>query len=416
MLEIEEVLCIQNYGISGTTLMHSLLDGHPQLLTLPGLHGREAYEIWENVSGNASRIAPQQYKLLIDHFINVSPRWFNLKNCPHGLDRLGPNKDYKLQIPQDFFQKKMHEYFPDKKFITRKDFIISLFYVFNDYHQRQIAENSILVFPIHSLPKNIVDLVRLDFKKVKVLHMVREPIQNIGSLIKHVTFMTPETNFTFKKGLLNCAFSQVLMERSLHWSRYPIKTYGKTPYYQDAENFESRSINLEDVHLHSRRSMEKICKWLNISWDESLLKSEFMGHAWHNRPESIEQQGLGTNTISQSHNQFLSKFDKWRLETLSLKERKYFGYIDEKLYKTSKYHLLTVSIFSIFPFKSEISVTRFKQQFQVGMKKINCGYTKLILIILSHNLVNYLLLRASMVYKALTILLCYNESNFVKRL
>jgi hypothetical protein len=31
------VLAIQNYGPSGSMLLHSLLDGHAQTLTLPGL-------------------------------------------------------------------------------------------------------------------------------------------------------------------------------------------------------------------------------------------------------------------------------------------------------------------------------------------------------------------------------------------
>lgn len=412
---INKVLCIQNYGISGTTLMHSLLDGHHQLLTLPGLYGREAYEIWMHCCGDTPFVEYSSYKNLIEYFAKVNPKWFNLQNCPHGLDRLGESKKIRLEISHDFFLKKMNEYCVDKAYVSRKDFIVSLFYVFNDYYKRPVSEKTILVFPIHSLPKEVMSLVCADFKHVYVLHMIREPIQNIGSLIKHITVMTPETTFTFTKGLLNCAFWQILLEKSMHWSLYGIRIYGKFPYYPDRIGFESRSINLEDIHLRSRVSMEKICNWLKIEWSDDLLKSEFMGYPWHNRPESVEQQGLGIGTISQNHYHYMNKFDKWRLEIFALSERKYFGYISKNQHAIYKLRIPLILILIFIPYKCEILQSRIRQQFSVGNDINKFRGVALAFKIIFHNFLNYLTLRLIMVYKLLIIILSNEEKEYIKK-
>src|SRR5689334_18864875 len=42
-----KVVAIQNYGPSGSTLLHSLFDGHPEVLTLPGLYPLGIYSDWQ---------------------------------------------------------------------------------------------------------------------------------------------------------------------------------------------------------------------------------------------------------------------------------------------------------------------------------------------------------------------------------
>ena len=437
--KIDKVLCIQNYGISGTTLIHSLLDGHPQLLTLPGLYGRESYKIWEGICGKTEKIDQEKYKELLDSFASISAKWFDNKNCPHGLDRLGENKEIRLQISKEFFMERMLFYFDEENTISRKDFVVALFYVFNEFYKRDVINDSTLVFPIHSLPKETIDLIAKDFSKVKVLHMIREPVQNMGSLMKHVMTMTPETDFTFAKGLLNCGFWQVLMEKTLQWTITGDTVYGKKPYYPDSENFESRALKLEDTHINSTEVLTRLCKWLGIDWNESLLKSEFMGYTWHNRPESVEQKGLGTKTITQKHNEYLSEFDKSRLRILALKESKYFGYIDDAEFNegVAKIPLLLLTLW--VPFKCELLKKRLKQQFDVASSKLKFANLKVLFavilfvrfskriekfvnailiipILLYRNILNYLFLRFVMIYKLAEILLSSEEKTYVKKL
>ena len=51
------VIGIQCYGTSGTTLMHSLLDNHPSIISLPFLHGRDLYTLWtDHIVGSGNNI------------------------------------------------------------------------------------------------------------------------------------------------------------------------------------------------------------------------------------------------------------------------------------------------------------------------------------------------------------------------
>lgn len=45
-LKIKYIIAIQNNGSSGSTLLHSLLDNHPRILSLPMLWGNEFYSVW----------------------------------------------------------------------------------------------------------------------------------------------------------------------------------------------------------------------------------------------------------------------------------------------------------------------------------------------------------------------------------
>lgn len=86
-------ILVQNYGSSGTTLLHSLFDSHPQLLTLPGLWG-----LWYHGAFNAAfppEQAPDAARVVqfvcgcFDGLVNPA----NSQNAKWGLDKLGPDRD-----------------------------------------------------------------------------------------------------------------------------------------------------------------------------------------------------------------------------------------------------------------------------------------------------------------------------------
>ena len=125
--------------------------------------------------------------------------------------------------------------------------------------------------------------------------------------------------------MLFCAISNIILERE-HWEEGSTKLYGKTPYIEDCHNIKSRYVRLEDVHLDNKKTMQKVCSFLEIDHFESLSKSTFMGYIWHNRSESVKSSGIGEKTILQKNSNFLSNFDKYRIKLLCKNESIYFGY------------------------------------------------------------------------------------------
>ena len=221
--------------------------------------------------------------------------------------------------------------------------------VYRAYHEclgRPYSESSYILYPIHSLNKRFAKIIVDNFECVRFLYTIREPVQAIGSAAKHIN----KDRAWDHLHLLSCIAAQMVCDFTIHVG--PHDVYGMRPYFEDTKNFHIRNkaIRLEDVHRSTREVMEKICAWLDIPWNDNLLKSTFNGLTWHNRPESIRQSGVGAETIKQNHTDILTKLDKYRFKLLTMKFSQHYQYQTTSLSSFKKMILL----FLIFlPFRME---------------------------------------------------------------
>jgi hypothetical protein len=365
--KIDKVLCVQNYGTSGTLLTHSLLDGHPELLSIPGLYGHEPIRAWVNIFGDSKFIKKDQLKKLVKFFLYFSEHWFKIKKNIHGLNTLGKNKNIKIVISKKFFFNRLNHYLKKKKIIHRKEFFILSYIVFNEFYKRRSKNISYIVFPIHSLSKEIMNILIEDFKEIKVLHLIRNTTQNVGSLIKHYIFSN------ILKNHLKCAIFQISLDRALTVSRsiFGRDVFGKKPYYTDRINFKSRAIRLEDIHIKFQKTIYKLCSWLDIKWNNCLMKSTFMGFLWSNRDGSLKISGINKKIISQAHKELLNNLDKLRINLLTLEEKKHFKYINKEQYKKGLIQMLIMPIIIWLPFKSELIFDSWIKLFMGLYKKLS---------------------------------------------
>jgi hypothetical protein len=119
--------------------------------------------------------------------------------------------------------------------------------------------------------------------------MIREPIQNAGSLSKHIFGITYRRMVYVSP--LRSVVVQIISNNEMmtHFGLPGVSLNGKTPYFPDGKKVESRAVKLEDIHENGKDVMKKISSWLDIYWDDCLLKSTVMSLLWHNRRESIKQ-------------------------------------------------------------------------------------------------------------------------------
>ena len=361
-LKINRIIAIQNHGPSGSTLMHSLLDDHPNIMSLPWLYGLPLYYIWdENLKDKKIT-----FKFLKEIIITKVGVLFdpNLENGDPSLSHMGEEENVVIKVDKEEFFKNLKDYFDSSNDFIRKDFIISIYQCFNKAYKKEFNNECHLCFPIHDQPKKHALYLKEDFDQLRFIHMVRSPVQTIGSIIKHINHN--QQKFSLFKSMLFCAISNIILERREHWEEDSVKLYGKTPYIEDCNNIKSRYVRLEDVHLDNKKTMQKVCSFLGIDHFESLSKSTFMGFTWHNRAESVKSSGIGKNTISQKHSIFLSAFDKYRLKLLCKNEFIYFGYGKFGIIDTFILIILPILIF--FPFNCDISPKREFYRFKAMLK------------------------------------------------
>lgn len=374
-----KVIGIQCYGTSGTTLMHSLLDNHPDILSLPYLHGRDLYTLWtDHIIGSGKNVQCENelhefnnreievsVELIMEKMKLFRPYYFDHeRGLEKSLTRMGENEDIILTVDPDKFFNYLKDFFINKE-VNRKNFIVSIYVCYNKCFNIEINKDPYICLPIHDLPKEIVSMITEDFEVIKVIHMVRNPVQSMGSLIKHINYN--QHKYCLFKSHLFCAISSQLNQLRHHYESRPYKQYGKISYFKNSNNYESFFIKLEDVHNNLEDIMKSLAKKIEVKNDNVLLKSTFMGYKWFNRAESIKVSGVNKKVIQQKHNKFLNKFDNYRLLLMSKSELEYFSY--RSFNNADKIFFFLLPIIILLPFKIDFNLKtmffRFSAMFNV---------------------------------------------------
>lgn len=410
---IEKILAIQNCGPSGTTLLQSLLDGHPDIITLPGLHAQQLLVFW-------SKYQHLQREALFTQFTLEFYTYYEPNAVPNdlGLRELGEHRNQLAIVDKSLFLDGLRKRWEGQEHISSKTFVTSVFLAYHEAIGRQIKPDAYILYPIHSLKKEYAALLIQDFKCVRFLHTVREPLQSIGSAAKHIN----KYEHWDHHYLLACISAQMISDFTLHVG--PHVVHGMQPYFKDTPDgrVQSRALKLEDIHANPQASLLKICHWLGIAWNDCLLLSTFNGLSWHNRPESIRQSGTGQQVLQQKHTDILPPFDRYRFELLSTSFKSHFGYGHTQITLTLA-KKLQLSLLMLVPFRMELLRDRWKRQLgQFRDKKIKRRLTKYIPdafdkpIIITRNLVKYIECRLKWLLPPIFQSSTANTINYVEKL
>ena len=351
---IKSVIAIQNYGTSGTLFMHSLLDNHPNLLALPGLNNRSFYSFWAKNEDTITDLLD-----LIKAFISENPGLFfpDMASKTYGLHQLGPEMNETVSVDPEEFTKAIIYILQGESELQRHDFFKAIYVAYAFCLKRTISYPLHIVFPIHSNLLAAAQCLHIDIPETKFLYMIREPVQNIGSAIKHII----SNNLPVCP--LECSISSVLADLAKHWGIESERlTYGDRPYLRDVP---TRAIKLEDLHETPEKVMQAICRFLGIPWSDCLLESTFDGKKWWNRPESTRVSGFGGGITQQKHKQYLTGFDKIRLLCFAFPKLKTWDYPRPWYIRFIPFRIL-IAFLSLLPFKME--VTYFIERYRKAMR------------------------------------------------
>lgn len=347
-----KILAIQNFGTSGTTLMHSYVDNHPEILSLPGLFGYEAYNFWlQKYSALNRETIIKTHLYDFDYFFDANSHVQEV----HGLNDMGNDHNKNASVDKALYEKYFRELFPEN--FTRKDFYITMVKSYNLALGREIFQAKYLVFPIHSQKKEVAVALCEDFEEVYFLYMLREPIQNIGSATKHIT----KCDGWLKVNALDSAISQIYGDIAKHIGNF--KVHGIVPYIK-APNAIYGAIKLEDLHNNKLQTLRSLCCWLQINWDDNLLDSTFCGYKWWNRKESARVNGQNTEVLSQKHLDILNEKDKKRILSIGNLIKHYYPY------EGDIYNFL--SFMPLFEFEKNIEY--YKQRTRYVLKRLHFNF------------------------------------------
>ena len=238
---------------SGSMLLHSLLDSHPEIITIPGTP--DIYSFINDNYVNASSV--------LDKFEEYNPYFYNTleqtvdKYWYSGLDTLGVNKGEGIITDKKLFETYFKGFLKERN-IDSPNIILALYYAYSMVHGCNLKSKKIIVMHPHYHDKAI--FLNSIFPKSKCVVTVRDPIQTYYSAIKRSSL---------KADIRNLAFSHAgyIYQESLN----------VVPLIEN--NIEFRIVKVEEFFSEDYVILG-LCSFLNIDYDSSLRKSTFNGKKW----------------------------------------------------------------------------------------------------------------------------------------
>ena len=319
---IKSAIGIQNYMSSGTLLMKSLMDGHPEILTCPGLMNRDLYgEIITLKRTNPEdlhKILTYDYLTMICGIPIIGSNKV-IAAYHRGLDQLGEDKNYKLGCEEESYKNILIRIISSTYNKNQNLCFAHIYLIFilaykiliegeenrNEEKERELK----FVWDLHSNVFEDVKEFFLHFSKVKVLHMWRDPISSIDSMYKHVhqtiIFKADEVKVGFgKRSVTQLILDAIFLDISwldINKRPTPFNLYARLKFPFIEKN-ESKYIWLEELHLNPKEVLTKLCIWLDIKWYDLLLDSTFDGKKYWNRNGSDSFSGFNPEFATKKSN------------------------------------------------------------------------------------------------------------------
>ena len=344
----KKITALFHFGRSGTGLLHSLIDAHPEISTLPSVYFSEFFDYftWKKIIAGGWEDMANRFTTIYDVLFDASSstpipdgynKFISYMGKKEGLTTVGKDKNEILSVDKKKFIKELKQLM---SFYDRLDAITFFKLIHSSYEitLQNPYEKKHIFYHIH----NPEDYAKLNFLSLtpsaNLLMMVREPLQNCESWIKKSFY---ENNY---KKVASRIFTMLFdIDNSI---------------FQDKNSI---GVRLEDLKENPKKTIQALCGWLNIIENDSLYEMTAQGKKWWGDPTSkdYEKDGsspFGKTSINRKIGSVFSNNDQFILNTLFYPFRVHFNYAKENLEQFKK-DLVTIRpmLDQMFDFEKKIA-------------------------------------------------------------
>jgi hypothetical protein len=310
-----------HFGRSGTGLMHSLIDGHPEISTLPSIYFKEYFN-----HANWIRITSTGWDGMIDRFISIYEVLFDasssipiegkskklIKNIGimDGMANVGNQKNEVLKVDKGLFRAELKRLMACYNELDSSSFFKLVHNAYNTAINDSNSKN-LIFYHIHN-PDTYAQLNFARFNPdVNWLLMVREPIQSCESWTRES--FHEKDHYGVANRILDMFFKI------------------DDPLYTRQDSI---GVRLEDLKEHPHKTIPELCKWMGITEEESLYEMTAQGKKWWGDPSSPDydkdgQEPFGKTSIKRKIGSIFSENDQFILRTLFYPFSVRFGYTED---------------------------------------------------------------------------------------
>ena len=314
-------VALVHFGRSGTGLMHSLIDGHPEISTLPSIYFCEYFDnsTWNEIisdgwDGMVDRFI-SLYEVLLDSRSSapIQTKGKELKynmGIKEGMANVGDQKNEIVTLDKDIFCSKL------KRLVNHQEKMDAFlfFKLVHSAYDNTISDynvKNLIFYHIHN-PDTYAQLNFVKFApKASWLMMVREPIQSCESWIR-INFKNSEYS-----GITNSILTMLFeVDNNIYSTQRSI------------------GIRLEDLKRKPKKTIQALCKWMDIKQSNKLYNMTAQGKKWWGDPTSPDyaKDGMdpfGQTSINRKMGSIFSNNDRLIFSTFFYPFSVQFGYIPE---------------------------------------------------------------------------------------
>jgi len=288
--EMQEALAICFWGRSGSYLLASYLDGHPDVVSLPMIAGEAIYPFFREFAGLSIWEKLIAYPTFSFERSGIEAGIFEGE---YGLSAA----DYYAAVHALFA---LYGGFPSAWLDARPRFFQFLHAAYGAAQGRPAGRRRpLMVYAQHWPNEELARQFIEDFPTARFIHTVRDPISSFDSWFERVLDMQYH-------GAGRC------WEQAPQYVSAAVETarhlFGWDRAHAGMEE-RSRAFRFEDLHVEPEAAMRRLAQWLKIPYHPCLLDS-----TWNGAPYVLEIRGVPccganpANALRRSKN--LSHFDR----------------------------------------------------------------------------------------------------------
>jgi len=317
----ENMIALLHFGRSGTGLLHSLIDSHAEILTLPSIYFSEYFTgvVWNKLIAQGWGHLPErfveQFAVLFDARSSMPVMTVNdpvsSMGKKEGMANVGENRDEVLIVDKEDFCAELKRLMTSYVKIDPKIFF-DLVHVAYEKALNNTTQKNTIFYHIH----NPSDYAKLNFLRYnpesRLVMMVREPIQSCESWLKKR--FNSKDKYKVHNRIITLLFDidQIAFRRQ-----------------------DSIGVRLEDLKTSPKETMAALCDWMGIEEESSLYEMTAQGKKWWGDPTSPDyakgsmSDPFSDSAITRKVGSIFSEHDQFILRTLFYPFSVRFGYVEE---------------------------------------------------------------------------------------
>lgn len=305
------------FGRGGSFFLHSLLDGHPEVLSLPPYMMNLSMQLFDTLALDNDAFVTAFLKDYQNLFVDSYDKCTNSQyiNTHNNMSR---TQTELLNLNKGIFKDRMLGELGNKHHCFKSRFV-GVHKVIYDMLGIDTSNKSVIFYQLHSPLYSVLRKMHDEFGQIKICHSVRDPIAAfLRNVMAHCTDLKSQRKY-------NPATATLIMESCFRQFLYSgLELDECTKAY-------SLAIKLESLHGIPSKTMKGVADFLQIGWNECLLQETVnYGKSWQGIIGDTTGFDLEkTLNNNKKYKSLISQYDLYRLETIASKRLEKWGYKKE---------------------------------------------------------------------------------------